>query len=110
MGIFVFNSCNYTYAADTKTISVECADLVTMLDGTHGGIEDGELFRIYEGEDIKKVIEDLLKYDANIDDYYVQAIGEYGCLQNKSTIWKENRLKSGTSQDVIDLQEKDGVD
>jgi len=110
MGIFVFNTCNYTYAADTKTISVECADLVTMLDGTHGGIEDGELFRIYEGEDIKKVVEDLLKYDASIDDYYVQVIGEYGCLRDKSTTWKERRLKSGTSQEIIDLQEKDGVD
>lgn len=110
MGIFVFNSCTYSFSGDSKTISIDCSDLVSMINGTHGGIQDGEQFKILQGEDLRKVIQDLLKYEANIDNYYVEPIGEYGCLRNKSVDWKENRIDSGTSREVADLQEKDGVD
>ena len=110
MGIFVFDSCTYSFSGDSKTISIDCTDLVSTMNGNHGGIQDGEQFKILQGEDLRKVIQDLLKYEAKIDNYYVEPIGEYGCLRTKSVDWKENRIDSGTSRQVADLQEKDGVD
>ncbi len=110
MGIFIFNNCSYTYSGDTKTITVQCSDLTTMLDGTHGGVLDGPAFLIKSGNDIKKVIEDLIKEHTNIKDFYVATIGEYGCIQGKSISWKQNRIDSGTTKEVVDLQERDGTD
>lgn len=110
MGIYIFNNCAYTYASDTKTISIQCSDLITSLDGTHGGVLDGPAFLIKEGEDIKKVIEDLLVYHTDIRDYNIGTIGEYGCIQGKSISWKQNRMDTGSSQSVVDLEEADATD
>lgn len=110
MGIFVFDSCSYNYSTDSKTLSVECSDLVNTINGTHGGIQDGASFKIEEGNDLKKVVEDLLDNHSDIKDYNIQTIGVYGCLQNKSIDWKQNRIDLGSSPEVVELEEKDGVD
>lgn len=110
MGIFVFDSCSYNYAGDTKSLSIECSDLVATINGTHGGLQDGYTFKIEEGNDLKKVVEDLIANHSDIKEYSVATIGEYGCLQNKSVDWKKNRIDSGSSQEVVDLEERDGVD
>lgn len=110
MGIFVFDSCNYNYSGDTKTLSIECSDLVSTINGTHGGLQDGESFKIEEGNDLKKVVEDLLDNHSDIKEHNIHTIGVYGCLQNKSVDWKKNRIDSGSSPEVVDLEERDGVD
>lgn len=110
MGIFVFDSCNYNYSGDTKTLSIECSDLVSTINGTHGGLQDGESFKIEEGNDLKKVVEDLLNNHSDIKEHNIHTIGVYGCLQNKSVDWKKNRIDSGSSLEVVDLEERDGVD
>ena len=110
MGIFVFDSCNYSYTADGKTLSIECSDLINTINGTHGGIQDGESFKIEEGNDLKKVVEDLLDNHSDIKEHNIQTIGVYGCLQNKSIDWKQNRIDSGSSPEVVELEERDGVD
>ena len=110
MGIFVFDSCNYNYSGDTKTLSIECSDLVSTINGTHGGLQDGESFKIEEGNDLKKVVEDLLDNHSDIKEHNIHTIGVYGCLQNKSVDWKKNRIDSGSSLEVVDLEERDGVD
>ena len=110
MGIFVFDSCSYNYSGDTKTLSIECSDLVSTINGTHGGLQDGESFKIEEGNDLKKVVEDLLDNHSDIKEHNIHTIGVYGCLQNKSVDWKKNRIDSGSSPEVVDLEERDGVD
>lgn len=110
MGIFVFDNCSYNYSGDTKTLSIECSDLVSTINGTHGGLQDGESFKIEEGNDLKKVVEDLLDNHSDIKEHNIHTIGVYGCLQNKSVDWKKNRIDSGSSPEVVDLEERDGVD
>lgn len=110
MGIFCFNSCSYTYTMDTRTISISCGDLTTLLDGTHGGVIDGPAFLIESGNDLKKAIEDIIDKHTSIKDYHIGTIGVYGCLQDKSISWKQNRMDYGSTQAIVDLQERDGVD
>ncbi len=110
MGIFLFSNCSYTYSGDTRTLSVQLSDLVTTLDGTHGGVLDGEGFCIESGHDIKSVLEDLLRTHTDLRDISVASIGEYGCLQGKSISWKQNRIDSGSSPEVVELEARDGTD
>lgn len=119
-GIYLFDNCSYAYSGSTRDISFSCSDLVTTLDGTHGGTLDGESFLIegcvydaetdtWSGNDIKKCIEDLLIQNG-IKEFRVDSIGQVSCLQGKSTNWKQNRIDTGTSQAVADLAEKNGFD
>ena len=110
MGIFLFSNCSYTYSGDARTLSVQLNDLVTTLDGTHGGVLDGEGFCIESGHDIKSVLEDLLRTHTDLRDISVASIGEYGCLQGKSISWKQNRIDSGSSPEVVELEARDGTD
>ncbi len=110
MGIFLFSNCSYTYSGDAHTLSVQLNDLVTTLDGTHGGVLDGEGFCIESGHDIKSVLEDLLRTHTDLRDISVASIGEYGCLQGKSISWKQNRIDSGSSPEVVELEARDGTD
>lgn len=110
MGIFVFNTASYTCSADTRTISLQCGDLTTLLDGTHGGILDSSAFSIQAGSDIQKIIEDLLNIHTDIREYRIGTIGEYDCLRGKSISWKQNRMDSGSSLEVVNLQEADDCD
>ncbi len=110
MGIFAFNSCSYTYAADNRSISIQCGDLTTFLDGTHGGTLRGTSFSIPAGRDMKQILIDLMKQHGNFPDPCIDTIGEYGCQRTKSSNWKENRMDSGTSREAVELAERDGTD
>lgn len=110
MGIFTFDSCSYSYALDAKSISIQCSDLIGTINGTHGGMMDGQQFLIEKGHDLKKVIIDILDNHTDIKEYNIGTIGEYGCLRDKYANWKRNRLDSGSSQTIVDKQERDGVD
>lgn len=139
-GIYVFDSCDYTYNGNTKDISFSCSDLVNTINGTHNGIITGEcpvckiplkeckhrgsLFpdglliegckfdektNLYSGNDIKKVVEDLLK-QAGIKEFKVDTIGQVSCLQGYTVNWKQNRLDTGTTQSQVDRDESNGFD
>lgn len=41
-GTYVFNQCSYTYDGSTRDLSFQCSDLVSTIDGTHGGIIVGQ--------------------------------------------------------------------
>lgn len=119
-GIFVFDSCQYTYTGSEKSLSFSCSDLVTTLDGTHGGTLDGVSFLIkgcvydtntdtWSGSDIKKCVEDLLIQNG-ITEFRVESIGQVCCLQGKSTNWVQNRIDTGTDKSVAELAEQNGFD
>lgn len=119
-GVYVFDSCDYTYDGSTKDITFSCSDLVKLIDGTHGGTLDGESFLIegctlnestglYEGNDIKKVIEDLLIQNG-ITEFRVDTIGQVSCQQGYAVNWKQNRIDTGTSQKEADRDESNGYD
>lgn len=119
-GVFLFCNCNYTYDGSTKDISFSCSDLVTTLDGTHGGNLDYDYYRIdgyvvdnetgiCTGNDIKKCVEDVLR-QYGIKEFRVSSIGQVSCLQGYATNWKQNRMDTGTSQSSVDEDEKRGFD
>lgn len=147
-GIYVFNHCNYTYDGSTKDLSFQCADLVSTIDGTHGGnivgycphcsipednifipLEKCEKHRgtifpdkikiegctlneetgLYEGNDIKKTVEDLLEQNG-ITDYRIDTIGQVSCLQGYAKNWTQNRMETGTTQEETSKAERHGVD
>ena len=110
MGIFAFNSCSYTYSADARSISIQCGDLTTFLDGSHGGTLNGTSFTIPAGRDMKQILEDLIKQHTDFTNPLIESIGEYGCQRTKSSNWKENRLDSGSSPEAVALAERDGTD
>lgn len=64
---------------------------------------------LYEGNDAKQVVEDLLTQNG-ITDFRVDPIGQVSCLQGHSTNWKQNRIDTGTTQDEADRDEKNGTD
>lgn len=119
-GIYVFDNCDYAYDASTKDITFQCSDLVNTLNGTHNGALLGESFLIegctlneatglYEGNDIKKVVEDLLKQNG-INEFKVGTIGQVSCLQGYAVNWKQNRIDTGTTQEEVDKDESNGYD
>lgn len=119
-GIFVFNSCSYTYDGSTRDINLQCSDLVSTIDGTHGGTLIGESFLIegtvydeetgiWTGNDIKKCVEDLLKQNG-IKEYRVDTIGQVSCLQGYAVNWKQNRIDTGTTQTEVNRDEVNGYD
>ena len=140
-GIYVFDSCNYTYDGSTKDISFQCSDLVNTINGTHGGIiigqcpycniplQDCEEHRgkviastikiegcalneetgLYEGNDIKKVVEDILVQNG-ITEFRVSSIGQVSCLQGYAVNWKENRIDTGSLIEEVERDENNGYD
>lgn len=119
-GIYIFDNCQYTYTGSVKDISFTCSDLVSALDGTHGGTLDGISFLIegckydsetdtWSGNDIKLVVETLLE-QIGIAEYRVDTIGQVSCIQGKATNWKQNRIDTGTSSACADADEKTGFD
>lgn len=119
-GTYMFDSCDYAYDGATNNITFTCSDIVKSIDGTHGGTLDGESFLIegckydettdvWNGNDIKKVVEDLLKQNG-INEFRVDTIGQVSCLQGYAVNWKQNRIDTGTSQESADADEVNGYD
>ena len=140
-GIYIFDSCSYTYDGSTRDITFQCSDLVSTINGTHGGTvvsqctycdiplneckeHRGQVFGtsllikgctlneetgLYEGNDIKKVVEDLLEQNG-ITEYKVDTIGQVSCLQGYAVNWKQNRIDTGTTKDEADIAESTRID
>ena len=64
---------------------------------------------LYEGNDIKKVVEDLLIQNG-ITEFKVDTIGQVSCLQGYAVNWKQNRIDTGTTQEEADRDETNGFD
>lgn len=60
MGTYCMSETSYTYSPTSDTLSLSCLDLMCTLNGTHGGHMEGETFKIEEGNDVRKVLIDLL--------------------------------------------------
>lgn len=119
-GIYIFDSCSYSYTGSTRDITFQCSDLVSSINGTHGGTLLGESFLIegctlneetelYEGNDIKKVVEDLLVQNG-ITDYRIDTVGQVSCIQGYSTNWKQNRIDTGTLEEETNRDEENNYD
>ena len=107
-GTYIFDSCSYAYDGSTKDLCVQCSDLVSTIDGTHGGTLLGESFMIegctlnettgvYEGNDVKEVVENLLT-ENGITEFRVDTIGQVSCLQGYASNWIDNRVETGTTR------------
>lgn len=59
---------------------------------------------LYEGNDIKTVVEDLLKQNG-IKEFRVDTIGQVSCLQGYAVNWKQNRIDTGTTQEEANKAE-----
>ena len=140
-GTYIFDSCSYTYDGSTRDITFQCSDLVSTINGTHGGIINrqcphcniplqeceehrGTVFAkniliegcilnektgLYEGNDIKTVVEDLLKQNG-IKEYRVDTIGQVSCLQGYANNWKQNRIDTGTTKEEANKAESTKLD
>lgn len=64
---------------------------------------------LYEGNDIKKTVEDLLE-QYGIKEYRIETIGQVSCLQGYTKNWKQNRIDTGTTEDEANNAEKTGLD
>ena len=90
-GIFVFNDAQNVYSASDNSISVSCSDLVSTLDGTHGGEIDAVEVRIPQGLVIRDVMIDTIVDLGKIKNYRVDDIGEYTCLEGITENYLERR-------------------
>lgn len=64
---------------------------------------------LYEGNDIKKVVEDLLLQNG-IKEFRISSVGQVSCLQGYAVNWKQNRIDTGSTQEEADRDEKNGYD
>lgn len=64
---------------------------------------------LYEGNDIKKVVEDLLLQNG-ITEFRISTIGQVSCLQGYAVNWKQNRLDTGSLEEEVDRDEENGYD
>ena len=64
---------------------------------------------LYEGNDVKKVVEDLLVQNG-ITEFRVDTIGQVSCLQGYAVNWKQNRMDTGSLQSEVDRDEASGRD
>nr|WP_024835386.1 DUF5048 domain-containing protein [Clostridium sp. 12(A)] len=87
LGVFCYVSMKYTFSSTEKKLSVACADLMALYDGTLNGQIHGygssnnspdyaiKNLTIPAGEDIRSSVIAILK-DADIDRYIVEDIGK----------------------------------
>ena len=62
----------------------------------------------YEGNDIKKVVIDLLE-QYGIKDHNIEIIGQVSCLQGYAENWKQNRMNTGTTQAEVNRTNPDAL-
>ncbi len=101
-GKFVISNTSFTYDAQTNSLSVNCNDLFSKLNGTQNGALGSQTLTIpaYEEDDagnpiqyntIKKTIEDILSKLGNITDFYISEIGEYKGKREHNINYKKYR-------------------
>lgn len=60
MGTYRMSETSYHFDETANTLSLSCCDLMSTLNGDHGGRLEGESLKIEEGNDVRKVMIDLL--------------------------------------------------
>lgn len=72
LGILVFNSANFTYDETNRTVSVNCNDLMCLLNGEMGGYKIGALdTTIPINSNIRNAMISTLQISNNINNYYI---------------------------------------
>ena len=69
-------------------------------------IEEGEFEGLYEGNDIRKVVIDLLE-QYGIKEHRIETIGQVSCLQGYAVNWKQNRMDTGTLPEEVNRDNPD---
>lgn len=99
-GIYVFDQCGYTYDGSTKDLSFQCSDLVSTIDGTHGG----NIIGLCPYCENKIPLEKCEKHRGSI---FPDTIKIEGCtlLNEKEGTYKGNDIK----KTVEDLLKQNGI-
>lgn len=70
LGVFAFDSRNFTYNETSSTLNIQCLDLMSTLNGTLGGELKDQKIKIEAGNNIRNVIIELLK-ECGIKEYNI---------------------------------------
>lgn len=109
LGIFAYNSLNYSYSEADRTLSITCSDLMALYDGTLNGqiggygsanVDDNSAIAVNSllipaGEDMRQSIIAILK-DAGITKYVVEEMNKeipYDLEFNTGTTYADVWLK-----------------
>lgn len=109
LGIFAYNSLNYSYSEADRTLSITCSDLMALYDGTLNGqiggygsanVDDNSAIAVNSllipaGEDMRQSIIAILK-DAGITKYVVEEMNKeipYDLEFNTETTYADVWLK-----------------
>lgn len=104
-GVFVFTNTNTTYDPTTNQMTINCSDLMALLDGTKNG-ELGQLNIIYpayeedaEGHPthyntIRNAVIDTISQLGRINDYNIDDIGEYNAMPLYNKDYVQYRYES----------------
>ena len=104
-GEFLFTNVNTTYDPTTNQMSVNCADMMCLLDGSKNG-ELGQLNIIYpayeENEQgipthyntIRNAVIDTVSQLGRIKDWQIDEIGEYNAMPLYNEDWRQYRIES----------------
>jgi len=76
IGVFLFNSANYSYNATTKELSLSCVDRMSELTGERNGQVSGLSTKISEGTNIREAIISTITQLGGITKYRVEDIGK----------------------------------
>lgn len=71
IGTYLFNDMNYSYNSTTKTLTIQCVDLMAKFTGLRGGQVRGLQTIIYEGSDIRQAIIDTVSIEGKYPKYRV---------------------------------------
>ena len=74
-GMFIFSQVGYNYNSSTKILSVNCNDLMSLLDGSLNGNLTELSYTIPSGQNIRQAMIDTLTTFTEIKDYIIDDIG-----------------------------------
>ena len=72
IGTYLFNDINYSYNITTKTLTLQCVDLMAQFTGLRGGQMRGLQTIIHEGTDIRQAIIDTVTIEGKYPKYRVE--------------------------------------
>lgn len=71
IGTYLFNDMNYSYNSTTKTLTIQCVDLMAKFTGLRSGQVRGLQTIIYEGSDIRQAIIDTVSIEGKYPKYRI---------------------------------------
>lgn len=82
IGTYLFNDMNYSYNSTTKTLTIQCVDLMAKFTDLRGGQMRGLQTIIYEGTDIRQAIIDTVSIEGKYPKYKVDNRKPYNVIEN----------------------------